>query len=304
MPLSSSSAVRLLAVLLLLLGPAECAFHRAFMRRAPSLDDYRALAPRLLGAKKPGQPVVVAPYWAEPLVRHAAGDAAFPLSELGRTSDDGFDSFLEVSLLGESAPELSSFTVRRVQRAGPFELRERYRSSAKPSRFDGVTAVEGRALAAQVKLRGAELDCHPRLVKHTEGGGLHGHAAHARERYVCPGGGLVSASLIEDQAYRPRRCILTRIPPASRIELRFESIPGGTLVAHAGMSFFLSRDGVEPGPKLDFSSGARRLAQHEYDARRGFQRYELGSIEPAALVVGIDNPRAVASELCVQLEVR
>src|SRR6187431_23687 len=85
-----------------LLGLAELALHGYFARRAPGFDDYAALAPRLLELKRPGMPVVVAPAWAEPLLRQAA-PAAFPLAELARPDDSGFASFLEVSLLGAAS---------------------------------------------------------------------------------------------------------------------------------------------------------------------------------------------------------
>src|SRR4051812_8170174 len=93
---------RLLA-LVPLLGLAELGLHQYFAGRAPAFQDYARLAPVLLELKRAGTPVVVAPSWAEPLVRQAA-PAAFPIGELTRADDRGFASFLEVSLLGQSAP--------------------------------------------------------------------------------------------------------------------------------------------------------------------------------------------------------
>src|SRR6185295_17888169 len=98
---------RLLA-LVPLLGLAELALHQYFAERAPRFQDYEQLAPVLLELKRANTPVVVAPSWAEPLVRQAA-PAAFPIGELARPDNSGFSQFLEVSLLGQSAAELSAF---------------------------------------------------------------------------------------------------------------------------------------------------------------------------------------------------
>src|SRR5882672_7934599 len=127
--------------LLPLLGLAELGLHQYFARRAPDFQDYAKLAPALLKLKQPGVPVVVAPAWAEPLVRQAA-PAAFPLAELTRPDDSGFAGFLEVSLLGQSAPELAGFPVRQTQALGPFRVSLRRNPTPDPIAFDFVTAVD------------------------------------------------------------------------------------------------------------------------------------------------------------------
>src|SRR6187455_3423057 len=108
---SPSSLFGLLLGLIPLLGLAELGLHQYFAVRAPQVEDYVALAPQLLKLKQSGVPVVVAPAWAEPLVRQAA-PPAFPAVELTRPDDSAFASVLEVSLLGASAPELEGFAVQ------------------------------------------------------------------------------------------------------------------------------------------------------------------------------------------------
>src|SRR5580765_4719789 len=98
-----------------LLGLAELGLHQYFAERAPE--------------------------WAEPLVRQVA-PAAFPLAELARPDDSGFADFVEVSLLGQSAPELAGFAVQQTEQVGPFRVS--LRKNPKPDRasFDFVSAVE------------------------------------------------------------------------------------------------------------------------------------------------------------------
>ena len=123
-----------LVALVPLFGLTELGLHQWFSSRAPAFEDYAALAPQLLALKKPGEPVVVAPRWAEPLVRQAAG-TAFPLHELARADDTGFRRFLEVSLLGAEAEALAEFKLLERRRVGPFELRVRENPRHEPIEF-------------------------------------------------------------------------------------------------------------------------------------------------------------------------
>ena len=95
------------------------------------------LAPELLKLKQTGVPVVVAPQWAEPLLRQAA-PPAFPAAELTRPDSSAFAAFLEVSLLGQSAPELAGFNVERSLDVGKFRLSWKRNPRPQPVLFDFV----------------------------------------------------------------------------------------------------------------------------------------------------------------------
>ena len=130
----------LLLALVPLLGLGELGLSAYFSRRAPDFAAYAALGPKLEKLKQPGIPVVVAPAWAEPLVRQAA-PKAFPIAELTRPDNSGFRQVIEVSLLGAHAAELSGFAVKSQQQVGPFELTLRDNPRPSPPEFDFVTAV-------------------------------------------------------------------------------------------------------------------------------------------------------------------
>ncbi len=78
-----------------LLGLIELGLHQYFAARAPGFEDYAALGRRLAELKQPGVPIVVAPSWAEPLVRQAS-PAAFPMVELARA-----DGIVAQRVIGE-----------------------------------------------------------------------------------------------------------------------------------------------------------------------------------------------------------
>jgi hypothetical protein len=296
---------QLLLGLVPLLGLAELALHEYCARRAPSFQDYAALAPKLLALKRPGIPVVVAPAWAEPLVRQAA-PAAFPIAELTRPDDSAFGGFLEVSLLGANAPELSGFAVNHDERIGPFQVSSRVNPKPDPVHFDFVTAVEAGEVEVFAENAGQRLPCEHERIARSATGGLHGHVAYPRQRFECEGGQLVAVTLIEDQAYRPHRCILAQAPLSGSLVLRFTSVPvTSRLLGFAGFSYFLERDSETEQVELSIAEGPRQLGQYRAAGARGWSRFELSrSRGPGVVDVSLQRLGRSSSDFCFALEAR
>src|SRR5688572_3439415 len=99
------SRLRYLWLVVPVLGVAELVAHVAFSRRAPRVEEWRELAEPVRRLKRPNDIVVVAPAWAEPIARHAFGDAAFPLDQIARADASSYARALEVSALGARAEE-------------------------------------------------------------------------------------------------------------------------------------------------------------------------------------------------------
>jgi hypothetical protein len=286
-----------------LLGLAELGLHLYFSRRAPDFDQYAALAPELLKLKKPGMPVVVSPSWAEPLVRQAA-PAAFPLAELTRADDTRFAHFLEVSLLGARAPELGELPVREQRQLGAFTLLVRSNHRFEEARFDFVTAVENGEVEVYSDVSGRRSNCPSADVRRATTGGLHGPVARPQRRFECAQGRLVAVTIIEDERYRPRRCVLVDPPATGRTVLRFGSVPTSRrLLGFAGFSYFLGRDFTGEAAELRISDGDRELGGHGANPSRGWQRFELIR-GPAQGAVEISVARATPepTDFCFSLE--
>jgi hypothetical protein len=288
-----------------LLGLAELGLHRYLAARPPDSADYAALAPQLAKLKQPGVPVVVAPAWAEPLVRQAAAPA-FPIAELTRPDDTAFVGFLEVSLLGAHAPELAGFTLTKSQQIGKFQLSWRKNPEPDPVRFDFVSAVDLGEVEIFAELSGVRRACAVTQRSRTATGGLHGHVAYPRTRHECPGGRIVAMTLIEDQAYRPRRCVLTQLPDNGRIVLRFNSVPAtGRLVGFTGFSYFLERDNDADVAELSVSEVGQPLGQRRAAGARGWSRFELPrGGTPGAIEVSVRRLAHAAGDFCFALEAR
>jgi len=254
--------LHLLWLLVPALGLLELGLHVAFSRRAPGIEAWRSLAGVALALKRPGEPVVVAPEWAEPLARLALGDRIFPLAELARADDRSVPRVLEIAELGARAPRVSGWPVVSETRNGPFVLRVLQNPSPLHARYRFVDHVRPGELTVALVRGDVEKSCeftdHARAVA----GGLHGQVAAPSERFQCPGGEalFVGVTVIDDQGYRPRRCIWADPPAQGALRLRFTAVPLGTrLRGFAGRSYFLYRDGGSAKVALTVSSGPTQL---------------------------------------------
>ncbi len=287
-----------------LLGLAELGFHQYFAARAPDSSQYAALGKELTKLKRPGVPVVVAPAWAEPLVR-AAAPSAFPIGELTRADDSAFEELLEVSLLGAHAPEAPGFTREEPRKVGAFTLSRLKNARAEPTSFDFVTAVDVHQVEVFVELGGSRAPC--RLVEdgRMETGGLHGHVAYPERRFQCSSQRFVAVSLVEGRDYRARRCILARLPTSGTVVLRFTGVPRARrFVGFAGFSWFLERDVDEPQVELTVRSDERELGRRRVAGAGGWSRFELPGAEGGALEVALERLAPSQSDVCFALEAR
>jgi hypothetical protein len=298
-------SLSLLLGLVPLLGLAELGLHQYLAARPPDFADYAALGPELLKLKQTGVPIVVAPAWAEPLVRQAA-EAAFPVVELTRPDDTAFAGFLEVSLLSAHAPELQTFTLTKSRQIGKFQLSWRQNPKPDPVHFDFVAAVERGEVEVFAEREGVRRPCSATQRPRTSTGGLHGHVAYPRARHECPGGRVVAVTLIEDQAYRPHRCVLTQLPDAGRIVLRFSGAPAtARLVGFTGFSYFLERDNDAAEAELSVSELGQLLGQRRTAGARGWSRFELQrGATPGAIEVSVRRLQHSAGDFCFALEAR
>lgn len=288
-----------------LLGLVELGLHLHFSRRAPEFDQYAALAPELLRLKKPGMPVVVSPGWAEPLVRQAA-PAAFPIAELTRAEDTRFAHFLEVSLLGARAPELAELPVREQRQVAAFTLLVRNNPRFEEARFDFVTAVESGEVEVYSDVSGRRTNCSRAEGRRATTGGLHGPVTRPPRRFECQQGRLVAVTIIEDERYRPRRCVLVDPPATGRTVLRFSSVPSSQrLLGFTGFSYFLGRDFTAEATELRISDGDRELGRHGANPSQGWQRFELtrGQAQ-GAIEISVARASAESTDFCFSLEAR
>ncbi|MDX2055066.1 MAG: hypothetical protein SFV15_21875 [Polyangiaceae bacterium] len=301
-------------LLVLAVGPLELGAHLFFSRRAPGLDDYRALQARVTALRKPGDVVIIAPRWAEPIARTAWGDALLPIAELGRLDLARFERVVLVTSMGQVAPELSGFA-RLVREAhGPFVVEVLKNPGFAPVKADLNERVVPELLAvAVVQGSGERSPCIWSDSAVVRTGGLGGPAALPRERFQCVGGEdrFVGISILDDQEFRPRRCIWAHPPDGGYLELSFSKVPRGrAVIGAAGLSYLLTRDGVGSDVSLEVLADGVSLGTHRERDTEGWQgfRFELpGSSQESSeveLTFRVSSVKAENRDFCFQAEVR
>ena len=227
-----------------LVGLVELGGHLYFAHRAPGDRDWRQLKPGVERLRQQDELVVVAPHWAEPLARRSLGDNLMPLAQVARADETSFERAIEVSLLGQRAPELSGWNEVSRERAGPFRLRVLANPAFVPVRFDFVAGLgPGRVTVAYGEPSGLR-DCPFRDDFHPVAGGLHGSLAFPAARFGCGGGDqFVGLTIVEDASYRGHRCIWVAPPRRGARVLRYREVPLGEVIrGHTATSWFLMRD--------------------------------------------------------------
>lgn len=235
----------------------ETILHFTFRDRAPKERQWRDLKPRIAALYQPGDLVAVAPDWGEPMARRAFGDSIMPLSAVARGDDDTFARVIEIGILGKRRTEFASWPIVSHESLGKFELTLRKNPTWQRTRFDAIEHVDAASLSVAIERSNGEEACNFSDFAPMTAGNLGGDPTSPRVRFSCPGGGIhwVGVTIIDDEHYRPRRCIWA--PPSTQgtIALRFHQVSfGAKLVGHAGAPWLMVRDGV--GPPIALSAGA------------------------------------------------
>jgi hypothetical protein len=231
-------------------GLAELAAHFYFSHRAPTKaqwDDVRSL---VASWYKPGQVIVVAPQWAEPMARWSFGDTLMPTRDVARPDTTRYREALEVATLGSRSPELSGWKTLREQRRGSFTVREMSNPAPPTVTYDFANHIDPQSADVRVVQGAKETDCPFTTTATVESGGLGGPPAFPASRFSCPGQPtqvFIGLTIVEDDQFRPRRCIWSQPPATGEIVTRFKNVPlGSRLVGHTGMRMIIVRAGVSP----------------------------------------------------------
>jgi hypothetical protein len=300
-----------LALLILGIGPLEYALQLHFSRAAPQLSEWEALQPRVAQLAGSGTLVIVAPSWAEPNARFAFGDQLMPLSQVARADESSFARALEVSTLGQQAPELSQWHLDAEEKAGRFVLRSWTNPRPEPVLFDFLEHLRPDTASVSVLRSGSAEACPFKNAK-VSNGDLFGHPTFPRQRFVCPGGNewqFVGSTVIEDERYRPRRCMWAH--PANRgvLQVRFESVPiGSRIVGHGALPYFFEREKLGAPIELSVYVAGEQMGTWQHADGEGWKRFEFSTQRFAgqnqAVEFRIESSKPWRRELCFQADVR
>lgn len=262
------------------LGLAELAGQFYFAHRAPRLAEWKEQKATLAALKKPGELVVVAPHWADPLARLAFGRRLMPIRDEARPDDTGYRRAIEISILGQHAPELSGWRTVEEKHVGRFLYRVVANPAPAKILYDFVDHVDPQHAEAYQMLgttrRACPYDPHARRST----GGLPGHVAFPGKRFVCGGRDsmFVGVTVIDDQNYRPRRCIWAHPPGGGPTVVHFRNVPiGHTIHGYGGLAWLQTRDGAGTPVELTVKIDGRTVGHVVHHDKQGWKGFDLST---------------------------
>jgi hypothetical protein len=285
---------------------AQLHFSHAF----PSVAEWRRLEPAVARLKRPGDLIVVAPEWGEPMARLALGDRLLPVSETARPDDAGYARALELGALGRSSPELADWPIVEQHAAGSFTLRIRQNPHFTPVSRVLIDHAEPPELEVSELVSGSPRPC--RFVDNASpsAGGLLASPMFPRRRFRCGAGesSFVGPTIIEDEGYRPHRCLWAS-SSAGDVLLTFKAVPLGKVVHGAlGLPYFMVRDTSFSPITISTLIDGAPAGRYEHHAEQGWRSFEVstaaqsGRVADVSFRVAVSEPRA--RQVCLYADIR
>lgn len=237
--------------------------------RAPSERDWQALSAAVRAAHRPGDLIVFAPGWIDPLGRHYLGDL-IPLEMAGRMDAARYPVIWEVSERGARARETADLEPDRSQDFGRLTLRH-YRQRAAVVVTDFAAALPGAEVSG--RSRGAP------------------------------------SVLLEEVGFEPHRCVVVVPAPDQTVRIRYPAVElGAELVGHVGLADVFTRRDVRDPARLVVSIDGRTVADLTVGVDDGWVRFRALTTPHAGAVVEIAataiGPRARDRRVCFAAEAR
>jgi hypothetical protein len=292
-----------------LVGLVELAAALHQPRRAPTVEEWHAVRGAVAGLRKADELVVVAPRWAEPNARHAFGDELMPFRDVARPDESAYARAIEVSILGERAPELSGFRSVSERKEGKFVVR--VLENPRPARvvYDFLDHVEG-ATVLDLTPTG-EKPCRWNPAAPREAGGLHGTPAFPARRHQCSGASwhFVGVTAVEDEEWRGRRCLWAHPPSGATLVIRFPDVPLGDVVRGYGtLPYWTEREKRGAPVEMEVRAGGVSLGSYTHADGEGWKPFELQLREQARKRADVEfrvrSSRTQYREFCFQADTR
>jgi hypothetical protein len=274
--------------LLALLGLVEAGAAVIGPRVGPTLDDWQAAARPLHAEFRPGDLIVAAPAWADPLARQVAGDL-LTVEQAARPDADRFGRIWQLRIGAARAPEVESLSVNSSRCFGRVCL-DLFEKPHDEVLFDLVSRF-AEARVTSVDAAGAELTCQ------------------SDPSALAPGtlrclGGQVSPRVAEVD-YLPRRALVVQPDAGRTTHLAWRALPGGRLVGSLGMHDFNQRKYVDGPVDVVLTIDGKEAQRTRYTQDAGWRRFEL-PLSPGAhdLDLAVSAPSVDRRSLALFAEVR
>jgi len=254
---------------------------------------------------QPTDLVAMAPYWTDPIGREIFKDEILSIAREARPDATRFPRAIEVSIRGQHLPELADWKVGSKKDVGPVTLTVYDNPSYTPVIDDLVDHVA----PDRMSVSSATGDC-PFTHTRVETGALGFGPALPADRFVCPGGGLIGATILQPTDYRPHRCLFA--PPqgsGKTLQVHFLGVTfGDVLHGHAALDWDSAAHANDPPVTLVWKVGDRTLARIVTGNKDGWKAFTLDTRDlkgqKGELVAEVSAPSSKNRLYCFEADTR
>jgi hypothetical protein len=257
--------------------------------------DWQAARAYVASQIKPEDLLAFAPGWVDPVGREEFGPELATLEREARGDDRRFPRAFEVSIRGAHLPELGDWRPDGTQRFGRVTVTLLENPAPAPVLDDLVSRVDPQHMRVSRIEGGREADC-PFGRTSPASGGLGSGPAMLADRYSCPGGSGVSASVVADLDYVPHRCIyVPAVGGNASIRLYFPAVAfGHSLRGHHALYVEAERNRRGAPVTITFTAGDSVLGTVKHDDGDGWKQFEFDTSalagQRADLIADIASP--------------
>jgi hypothetical protein len=285
-------------------GLLELGAHAVQTRSVVPQADWEAARDWVAGQLRPDDLVAFAPRWADPIGRETFGPSIATLEREARGDETRFSRAFEVSIRGAHLSALAPWKRVGERRFGGVTVTT-WENPA-PARVidDLVSMVDPR----RMRVERGEAGC---VFVHggAQSGGLGFGPAVPGDRFACPGGGFVAASVVADLDYVPHRCIYAPPPASGVVRIHFRDVRfGHALHGHHALYVEAERDRAGAPVTLTFRVGDEVLGTLVHRDGDGWKPFELDTSalagQAAQLVAEIASPGGERRLYCFEADTR
>jgi hypothetical protein len=296
--------------LLPLVGLGELGAHFYFAKRPPSEADWRAIRPSVLAMRQPNDLVVTSPRWTDPIARMTLGEALMPVRDVARADESRYAYAVEVSIFGVHPSSLSNWHELSKTKSGKFTMRRLQNPAYVPVVADFVERVDA-GKAEVFVVDGQKAPCPWSTNAPVYAGGLGGAPTFPSNRFVCtaPSHVFAGVTVIDDENFLPRRCVMMHVPDRGSIEARFDDVPlGSEIFGHSGMRWIIERDLTGTPIRLEVFLDGEKIGDEFHNDGQGWKSFRFPTPGRAgtkgSLLFKITSPNASRRQMCWEATTR
>jgi hypothetical protein len=290
-----------------LVGVVELALHvkQTTIDVVPDAD-WLAAREAVKAERKPGDLVIFAPFWADPLGRKAFGDELAGLEHEARPDESRFARAFEVGIRGAHRTDLEGWKKLSEKQLGKVTVALYGNPSPVKVLTDVLDRVSPEHMSVSRVQNGAESPCAWQRGPGQPGGlGVPQGPAVPGSKFVCGGGAYVGLAVLHALDHHPHACIFASPPgPSGALRITIANVEFGTsLHGHSGVQWVNERTPSSERINLALSAFGRPIGQNVHRVGVGWTGFEFPTPELAGkkgeLVAEVTGggPRAYCFEL-------